>query len=359
MKFKEKTELDIIVPTRFSVEGLIEWFAKYCQQGGLIRDEFTSVFKETTKAYLGDNLEFLSELYDGMMQKRFTKSYKLEQVVKVYVVLLTATTPYLYKVMKPEFFVQGTGNRIRIEMFDGNVPKMDKSEDWEYNFSNSDETESCITKNAEKLVSLFKTNITRLGLFEKPLEQWVEYRTKINEEAKSRYEKDPMDLNYTYMVRLPEICVKLAGLHFFSRRIDLISLSGVPSDGVLEEQDIEYGIKKENESFMDFKRMLAEWRKYAPLQETVTSQRDRVWQICSVLASAPNRMFTTEQWQDAQDVTTNDTTFKNLRDNAISKGWVKQVVKEEITDPLERQRLKVDSCTNLKIWTITEEFFKV
>jgi len=97
------TKVRPIMPSRFSVEGMIEYLAKEQSQGIAIRDEFSSLFKERSKSYIADILGFLSELYDGVIQKRYTKSYKLEEPKNVCVNLLAATTPYIYSIMDLSF----------------------------------------------------------------------------------------------------------------------------------------------------------------------------------------------------------------------------------------------------------------
>jgi hypothetical protein len=60
----EKVGVALILPSRYSIEGMIDWLANKCPQGGLIDDEFTAVFKEQNKGYLSDGMEFLSELHE-------------------------------------------------------------------------------------------------------------------------------------------------------------------------------------------------------------------------------------------------------------------------------------------------------
>lgn len=111
-RYGEETQLEPILPSRFSVEGMIEYLSTTQSVGIIIRDEFSSVFKDKGKSYIADILEFFSELYDGLLQKRYTRKAKLEHTANVCVSLLGATPPYVFTLMDLNFFVQGTGNRI-------------------------------------------------------------------------------------------------------------------------------------------------------------------------------------------------------------------------------------------------------
>jgi len=85
IKMTEFIDYPIILPHRWSIEGLIEYMAKGFNVGIIVRDEFTGLFKETHKQYLLDAMEFMSELYDGTLKKRYTRKAKLEEVMNVYV----------------------------------------------------------------------------------------------------------------------------------------------------------------------------------------------------------------------------------------------------------------------------------
>ena len=118
-------------PSRFSIEGAIEWFVgkKTIKEDGsevvdlpahphntLFRDEFTGMIKEKDKPYLSDIPEFLSEVYTGSAQKRYTKTAKLEKSDRVFFSFISVTTPAIYgKILPPDYFSQGLGNRFGSE----------------------------------------------------------------------------------------------------------------------------------------------------------------------------------------------------------------------------------------------------
>ena len=56
-------------------------------------------------------MEFISEMYDGNFQKRFTTSHGLNMAESIYGNLITATTPHFITLLDPQFFIQGTGEQ--------------------------------------------------------------------------------------------------------------------------------------------------------------------------------------------------------------------------------------------------------
>ena len=110
-------------PGHFSIEGILQYLSNpdTIHSGILMRDEFTNMFADSHKQYMGGIIEFLSELYDGHLNARYTRSTKLEKPTNVYATILAATTPYIYKVMTTDFFVQGTGNRVLWVLWDKQI----------------------------------------------------------------------------------------------------------------------------------------------------------------------------------------------------------------------------------------------
>jgi hypothetical protein len=88
----------------------------------------------------------------------------LEEAKQVYVTLLTATTPYLFKVIKPEFYTQGTGNGIRAELFDFDSVDEDRV-DWKgYNEVKEQEKQERMDDCVEDLVSLYKCGVRKISM---------------------------------------------------------------------------------------------------------------------------------------------------------------------------------------------------
>ncbi len=104
-----------------SIEGIIDRAKdpKIGMSGLIIRDEFTSFLKESTKGtYMSDQFESYSKLYDGWIYPRSTRKVQVYEPMPVSVNLLGATTPsYAYNQLDVAMFFQGVGNRIEYSYF--------------------------------------------------------------------------------------------------------------------------------------------------------------------------------------------------------------------------------------------------
>jgi len=115
-----------------------------------------------------DSMEFLSELYDGNYQKRYTITHGLQEVPQMYVTLLSATTTHWLKEMDAKFFIQGTGNRFMYTYFPVEKYETPKIDPVEY-FSKGwiEKREQRFEMYAERLQGLFKEDqdhyVLRLG----------------------------------------------------------------------------------------------------------------------------------------------------------------------------------------------------
>lgn len=268
-KLTENIQHPTILPKDYSIEGFIEYLSKYCSQGGIVRDEFTTIFKQSRMDYLGSNLEFLSELYDGTMQKRFTRKTKLEQATKVYVVFLSATTPYLYTIMKPTFFIQGTGNRILYTNYDllEDVEDVDVDDEEAFNKWLDGITKRAYSKRndkisdfAEHLAGVHNSNVKYLTLEPDTSRIYLRYRKEKRQEAKQLYKNDKFNMLGSYVVRLPEFALKLSGLARISSFWKTLGETQLDELAIMEE-DMKWAINKTNRHLEHFKVMLEDWRK--------------------------------------------------------------------------------------------------
>src|SRR5581483_11314879 len=116
----EKTGIQkgLLLPDKFTVEALIKHFATISNNGIIVADEFTAMIKSSKRRYLANLMEFLSQLYDGEAQSRTTIRNGLVKSEKCYVSFISATTPYIYSVLKQDLFIQGTGNRFLYILYD-------------------------------------------------------------------------------------------------------------------------------------------------------------------------------------------------------------------------------------------------
>lgn len=258
-RLTEELKEQTIMPSRFSIEGIIQWLTKH-PQGNIVRDEFTTIFKETTKGYLSDILEFLSELYDGRMQKRFTRKMQLEEVTNVYVNFLGATTPYLYRIMKPDFFIQGTGNRILIVKYEGLDEKTlkERPEDFFYDIQQDILKNEKLVGYAKELAKIRQSPVEQLVPMQDAGQKWLDFREKITIRANEMFKSDIYNLKYTYIMRLGEFTLKLSGLHAIS--LHYKKLQGIGREMPIMVDDMEWAIQKIKNYYKHFEDLLSDWK---------------------------------------------------------------------------------------------------
>jgi hypothetical protein len=286
----------LVLPSKFSVEALIKFMSTHTL-GCIIRDEFTGLLKESAgKDYLVDSLEFLSELYDGLIQKRSTIKHGTQELAHVYVTFITATTPYLYKVMKPDFYTQGTGNRINIEMFkDSDIPETKINAD-EY-FKGcvfESQRDSFNDEVAQILANMRHCSIKYIQPDEEAGKLWVEYKMQCNLIAKKHYKTNAYDLHYSYLARSAETALKLSGLYAMSRKWNIITAEGYElQELIIMKTDMERAIEKAKHHYEQFCLMLDAWR-LRPDQAIVRTYEEQSSFILDQLYSNPTGVSWTE-----------------------------------------------------------------
>lgn len=294
----------LILSNRFSMEGFIKYFPKD-GMGSIIRDEFTGLLKESkSKDYVVDMLEFLSELYDGTVQKRATVKHKINQIKRCYITFITATTPYLYKVMRPEFYTQGTGNRILLELFD-----IDMVDDSRYNHEEvfqgrvfDKKRGDFIYETAEILNAIRGCNARIFTPDDEAGAEWTAFEYQCRKGSIISCKRNMYDLHYTYLSRSAEMALKLSGIYSISRNWDRILMKDAPKIQVIEEVDMIRAINKSKHHYRQFCKMLNQWRKRPEMRvaSTLDEQADAV---CDVLRQAQgglnwSQMRNAFKWDD-------------------------------------------------------------
>lgn len=287
----------VIMPGRFSVEGMIEYLGHnkdgkpMNNEGCIVRDEFTSLFKEVyNKSYLADELEFMSELYDGTLQKRYTRKTKLEQAKNVYVSLLAATTPYLFSVMERNFFLQGTGNRILYTIFEPQKPTLVDAETFFVVGAKQREKEELISGYAKTLSDIYLSNLRYVYPMPDAAKEWTKYKHQKDIESEQRFRANSQDVEYTYIQRLPEMALKLMALHTVSRSYKTIPR--LKGDTLMASPyDVRWGIHKVERHYQHFKTMLERWM-IAPKAKPVEIFERDLRYLLSFFKESEDKMLT-------------------------------------------------------------------
>lgn len=284
-KFEELTGKKMRIPSRYTVEGLIEYLCKKIEVGEnsgqpehntglLIRDEFTSLLKEyESKSYLSDQMEFLSELFDGVVQSRMTRKTGLEEGGEVYINFLGTTTPYLYSIMDKSFFIQGTGNRLVYIIHD--VQTVKRYQASEYFVPESEWI--AVFERAERYGAWLRQMYDSPVRFVQPAspivgQMWTEFKYEIESKALDEYHRNPLGIEYVYNQRLPVLALKLAGLSAVSRRYDVIGVTNL-NRIFIEKGDMLWAIFKTRKYQEYFRLLLENWAVVPTSRPVETDER--------------------------------------------------------------------------------------
>lgn len=256
-----------LLPSKFSLEGMVEYMAESSSVGVIMSDEFTQVIKSYYgKDYLADLMEFLSELFDGQVQKRYTRKTKLEYSPKVYVSMISATTPYLYHVLSPDLFLQGTANRFLFVLFNEPVQKIYDPEEFFIPPSKSQEFAERIVGFGHELAML-RTIILRggwiIGVTPEAAKLLMDYRGDCVNRANLMWMKSqPNDFEYSYVVRMPEMCFKLAGIKCVSDNMSRMGNTNV-RELLITESQAKWAVERMRQYEAYFKKLLIDWVHYS------------------------------------------------------------------------------------------------
>lgn len=318
------SKTDLTMPSRFSIEGLIEYFSKGNDEGIVIRDEFTSALKDASKDYLADFVEFLSEVYDCSVQKRYTRAAKLEQTKRVYISFLGATTPFLYTILNPSFFNQGLGNRL---MFCIDVPREAKEENPDVYFSRTssdDEREVQEQRRtwALRLVNLRNSVVRNIVPGENDGKLLVKFKYELEREMSDRYNHDQYDLMAPYLARSAEMSFKLTALHFLSKTYyDPVDLNPVTT-----LNDAPWAVAKVRRHIDYFKKMLELWRA-RPENFTPKTMDTQASQVTEYLYSRESGV----SWSQLRaDIKWNNTVWNQVLNFLYDTGRVKVTLRKQV-----------------------------
>ena len=284
-----------LFPSHFSLEGMIQYLSKEenIHEGLLMRDEFTNMFAEANKNYMGGIIEFLSELFDGHIGARYTRGTKLEKPQNVYASILAATTPYVYKVMSTDFFVQGTGNRILWVLWDKKIRKKKYASSHDFfGIHHEASKEKDIEKFANQMLTIRNSKCVRVYPDEDAGTMWMEQEEKWKDELAERFNENIYDLQQLYLVKIVQSALKLAGIHMYSRMVG--PLAHIPvTELPITSEDMEWGLKRSKIHLAYFHELLEQWRT-RPTQTEVRSLDEQVQYVADRILDTPQGI----KWAD-------------------------------------------------------------
>lgn len=354
---------DLILPSRSSVPGLIKLLNKtegdrvdkdgniiekglpIHNQGIMIRDEFSGLFKGMrTEGWQSDGMEFISEMYDGIFQKRATTTHGLHKVEGLYANLITCTTYYFLGKMDPEFFTQGTGNRILYCHYGADEYEVKNIDPDEY-FKESwgDERKDSLDRYAELLKKIYDRNIKKVYIGGGG-DIYANYRRQCETEWKQKCEEDPLGWDYYPIKRYPELALKLSAIYAISHRSEVIL--SIPDDKwdhtvCVERKHMERAIATVERNREHFRKIVEIKNRMIPMEKPKSNEAKAKYAL-GILANSPGGMLPSAEWLALMPESNSNKKY-GIKRYCLSKGWVKIFGHKDID---EETRIKLEMESN-------------
>lgn len=369
----------ILVPSRFSPEGLIEFMTVHKEpffdentekedyiltiynEGVMIRDEFTGLMKGTkNKQWMTDVSEILSEVYDTSVQAYYTKKSKLQDVPYCNISFLMATTPHVYDIMDETFFAQGLGNRIDYVVFDPpkEAPRIDPDEF--FGSSWVKEKDEAIGKFSRQLFGVLNSSCKFIGidLSSNVGRLWADYRYEIELKKRDLPEKGVSSLFWSYLSRQAEKALRRAGIYCVSRNVKSVRRMKEIDTLILSEDDMRRAIERQKRHYRYFEIMLNRWlRQPSPRGGAKTDLVD-LERMLSIIFDTPYKMISNPRWISEAGYGFQNK-FYQLKATLILQGDVRELSEEEMKSLTKVQKGWLGSKHGrVKVYRLTDKYFK-
>lgn len=273
MKLKTDNS-DYRLPVSFTTESMSKHMAEKQRNGIIVKDEVSKLFKEIRgNSYTQQLIEFLSELYDGRVDKRYTITHGLKDIEECYITFIGATTPYIYNILDKSTFVQGLGNRILFEVYKMDRPTTTPSK----RYGNSE------SKYRERLISIenfakFLNDVDKLNNLHVIIDEnseaakmLVDFDNSLSDQINSMKDND---LRRSYFDRIVLTTNKLAVLKAISSKFCRLNIQNLNDlyELPVETVDAVWAINKAKRHMRCFEQMLEQWETKPKIKEVVSEE---------------------------------------------------------------------------------------
>jgi hypothetical protein len=363
----EQVSDELTFPGRFSIEGAIEWFVGDQSEDKdendkessknkskprtmahpdniLYRDEFTSLVKDKDKPYLSDLPEFLSELYTGTVQKRYTKTAKLEKTDKVYFSMISVTTRAIYPILPKDYFSQGLGNRFIYAVI---TPDDLTQTAIDYDAFFGKDSIGRDNDNVNELLTILR-NLRQSCLRNIEMDReagtlWLGYKNEKGLQSIAAMKIDELGPVGGYLDRVPGNAMKLSMLHRISRFASYELTSEYnPETITIELEDMEWAIGKMEKSIDHFHALIAGWVKDTQKEPEAEKKIINFMSISKMISECPDKWMTRNELLSIPGlfIGTKKEFFELINDMIESKYLVEFRIKEMAEDVLIRHQIE-------------------
>jgi hypothetical protein len=212
-KIVKEVDSNIILPSYFSPEGLIEYLseAKDSKVVAWVRDEIGGFFKELEKQYMLGTREIFSSLYSGKEIRRKLRSREFYIPDGIYITILSSLPTPAYSYLHEEDFTSGFLNRFLLlyrSRRDKDIPILNTNNEVEV-------TRRGIVNRFRELSALL-TNMNPppiISFAYDALKEIESYEKEVDKEIVRIEETTPESLWKLYLAETPKFLLKLSALH--------------------------------------------------------------------------------------------------------------------------------------------------
>lgn len=284
----DKIGKSLLLPPKFTTEGMTLHLHSMQKdegeppEGVILSDEYTKMIQGArSKDYMANSIEFLSQLYSGLVEASVTVRRGVEGGFEVYVNFAGVTTYYFITLTSEAFYLQGNGVRIIFVVDDEREYHQPSNEDmhsfWDYK---ADREEKELEKIAEELFEIRtrlpmkegKTEPSQVVLDADAQGVLFRYIETVKRRSHDVYGRSKFDTRSGYLSRLGEFAMKKAALHAVARSY---KQSG---DIIVNIEDARFGVCEAQKAFRSFLRMQElerEYRLVGRVEAPSNTSRDR------------------------------------------------------------------------------------
>ena len=215
-----------------------------------IADEASKLLGEMKAHTYQENLKtFLSELWDGQIEGKYTRGFQTEGNSNVFFSMLAATSKDFYRLLNRQFFTQGLGNRILWVVEDKFNPPIIDAEKFFFNESKDEEfqiLENFVIDTMRVIDTCLGVMMTRGGA-----RKWADFTNKFFD--KISHMDDDSEAEYCSKMPLNaiklSICYCASRLHFDEHRMLFIG-----------EEDMDLALNDVLEYFKNWRKAMQQWQ---------------------------------------------------------------------------------------------------
>ena len=344
----------LLLPSRFTTEGLEDYFARqdedgeyiYPNIGIMLIDEISQMFSEAKhKKHLSGTIEEIARLYDHNLPTTALVS-GVRQPRNPYISFIGATVPENLHKIDDSFFQTGEAGRMFWVNCDSDNTKLDGISISEKDVDVSNKRLKLHISLLQDLIRRNPKNIEYIYIQPEADKVWLNYSNKANDEWEYGRATNRFGWDYQYKKRLAEMAIKQAGRYAIGRCFNRLirEKSDKPLNVCITVEDMTKGIVRTNLCDMNLAEIMVLRREaiaYQKNSKKLSFTKNPEVAVLLALKNAINKTMNSTQLFSESGIS-NYQEFQSILIKHIKDGKILEVDKKTITNLRERNRLTAD-----------------